>query len=294
MLEHLQRRRDELVQQPRHLLAVRLTCLFLLLNGFVTEGSPAINLPVQALCLFMLLADAFLTLFSGWLLLAVIMTILLAPNWCVYDNHKFLIVYWAWTCALAAGHVDKEEFLGSGARLLVGCVFGLAALWKLVGGEYFDGAYFHFTFLEDPRFLNVAVVAGGMEASDVVHNHQNLEWMKLFPGPTISATLQSSLRLRVLAVVACYLTLAIEAAVCLSFFKLGPNWFTRRNDNYLLSFLILTLLTVPVHGFASILAILGLAQARPDRPGLRLAYLAIFFYVQVAVLLPHWLSVVRS
>ena len=293
LVEPIAHLRNELVRQPRHRLAVRLTCLFLLLNGFVTEGPPTINLPVQVLCLFMLLADAFLMLVSCWFLLAMIMTLLLVPHWSVYDNHKFLIVYWGWTCLLTAGQSNKEEFLGSSARLLVGSVFGLAVVWKLASGDYLNGDFFHFTFLQDTRFLNLTVVGGGIELPVVMQNHQNLEWMKLFPGTTITATLQTSFQVRLLAWMACYTTLAIEVAVCLSFFKLGPGWLTRRNDIFLLSFLIFTLLSVPVHGFASILAILGLAQVRPDRPGLRLAYLAIFLYVQIAILLPNWLNVFR-
>ncbi len=291
MSQHLQRLRDALAQQPRYLLVLRLTCLFLLLNGFVTEGSTTINLPVQILCLFMLLTDAFLMVTTCWLLLALVMTVLLVPNWCVYDNHKFLMIYWVAACALATRHTDQEECLSTNARLLVGWVFVWATLWKVVNGEYLDGTFFHFQFLADSRFLNLAVVAGGMDAADVKYNQQNLEWMKLFPGSTISAVLQTSFRLRALAYVACYATLVIEAAVATSFLRLGPRWFTRHKDQYLLAFLLVTLLTVPVHGFASILAILGLAQVRPDRQGLRLAYLAVFFYVQIAILLPNWLNV---
>jgi hypothetical protein len=175
------------------------------------------------------------------------------------DNHHYLEGYWCLSLALALGRADAGEALARSATLLIGVVFLLASVWKLLSPSFRTGGFFLHSMIFDPRFLPISVWIGGLSpATQDEHRqararaHQGVEF----------APAALPRRLTAVAVALTWWTILIEMAVAIVF--LAPASFTDAGRiAVLVLFCITTYVMVPVPAFGHILVLLLLVSV-PD------------------------------
>ena len=274
----LRRALDDILLQPRYLLILRMTALLLLLHG-ATRWT--LDVPLRIVCGAMLLSPVLLT--TRWLWFG-ITGALVAGNlldWAYIDNHKYLMVYWCAACTLAVASDDPDRVLGGNGRVLLGLVFSLAVLWKLMAGEYLNGEFLHFTFLQDARLEVPVRAAGDLDPSVLSLNRLLKAALASVPHPEGYVELTSNLRLRAIALVASYWTFLIEGALAVAF--LAPRLFRRATlvHPLLMTFIATTYFLLPVTGFAFALVVLALSCCPTDNRRIRIAYLGMLVAIQL-------------
>jgi len=278
--------REDILGQPRHLLVLKLTCLFLLFRGYGDEPYLfPFNLFFAMLCMAMLVSPTLLTQRLLWGSLALSLLYLIARHWHFTDNHQYLMLYWFLVCALALSTDRTDELLSWNSRLLLSLAFGLATLWKLLEGEYLNGSFFHIVFLEGHELRGIGGFLGGLLPRTAHENLAIVQYLNLLPPGAVTATLTTTSGVRFVSLLASYFALLIEAGICLSLLcRLAgkPRWLAEASDYLLLIFIVSTFSFAQVTRFASLLAIMGFAQCSQERPRLRLAYIAVYFYVFVS------------
>jgi hypothetical protein len=191
------------------------------------------------------------------------------------DNHHYLEGYWCLSVALALGRPDLNDALARSATLLIGVVFLLASVWKLVSPSFTTGSFFLQSMLFDKRFLPISVWVGGLSAAtQEAHRqararaHQGVEF----------APADVPRRLKAVAVSLTWWTIFIEVAVAIAF--LVPAAFSDvTRVAVLVLFCITTYVLVPVPAFGHILVLLLLVSV-PDGT-LRMWLLAVSCLISV-------------
>lgn len=269
----------DLLAQPRHLLVLRFTALFLLLYG---SSTVFLDIPLRVMCGLMLLSPTLLTSQVMWVLICGIVWWVNATDWLWIDNHKILITYWCLVCALAVSAKDADGVLAWNGRLLIGLTFFFATSWKILAGEYWDGAFLHYTFLADDRVEYVATAIGGLSPNTLPQNRLLEVLLKQFPQAIGSVTLTTSPRLQAFTLAASYWTLLIEGSVAAAFLIHPLRLFSQFRDWFLIVFIATTYFLLPVLGFAYILIIMGFAQCSPQHTKTRIAYIGLFAFLQLS------------
>ena len=262
--------------------------LTLVLVMLATSRSWYVAVPAVILAVVGLAVPAALRSWGLWLALAgVLGAAAWAARWQV-DNHQFLIAYWCLALGVAARSPDPAQVRRWSARLLIGAVFVLATMWKLLSPDFVDGSFMRFTLLTDERFAEVAALVGDIDPADLDANRQAMTALAEPDRPLTATPLTGSHRLDVVATAVTWWTLAIEGAVALTF--LSP-WrrLARHRDLTLIAFVATTYAVAPVVGFGWVLVCLGLAQHEPGRRWVRLGYFGAFLLVQAYV--APWTSV---
>jgi len=270
---------SELLDQPRAMLVLRLTLLLMIFHG---ASSWMLAIPVKVLCGLMLLSPTLMVAQLPWLIIAGAAIVVNAMHWYTIDNHKYLITYWCIVCALAVGTRDPDKVLMTNARALIVLVFGFAVFWKVYAGQYLDGSFMHFTFLQDGRLETPARVIGGLAADTLPGNYRMGSLLRAVPWNESQVTLASSEALRLVTLVASYWTLLIEIAVPLAFLVPAASWLGKWRHALLMVFIGTTYFLLPVLGFAFMLTLLGIAQCGPSMRKTRICYLLLFVFVQMA------------
>ncbi|WP_416669483.1 hypothetical protein [Egbenema bharatensis] len=270
---------NDLLAQPRHLLVLRFTALFLLLYG---SSTVFLDIPLRVLCGLMLLSPTLLTSQLMWVLICGIVWWVNAADWLWIDNHKILISYWCLVCALAVSAKDTDGVLAWNGRVLIGLTFLFATFWKMWAGEYWDGAFLHYTFLSDDRVEAVATAIGGLSPNTLPQNRLLESLLKQFPQAIGRVTLSTSPRLQAFTLAASYWTLFIEGSVAIAFLVNPLQVFSRFRDWFLIVFIATTYFLLPVLGFAYILIIMGFTQCHPKHTTIRVAYIALFAFLQLS------------
>jgi hypothetical protein len=199
-------------------------------------------------------------------------------NWPFSDNHDYLRAFTALAVTLALSAREPEAALRTSARLLVGATFFFATLWKLVvSPDFVDGTFFRVTLLADPRFHDLAVLAGGatwetLDAFDAALREFLAGRPEGWPGAFVEPE-----RMRVLALALTLYTGALEAALAAAF--LWPRLARWRNV-LLVAFAASTFAFATVRGFGWLLMALGLAQCEADERRARIAYVAALFLIE--------------
>ena len=194
-------------------------------------------------------------------------------TWHTIDDHIIATTYWCGALALGLAAREVRPTLAASARLLVGCVFALAAAWKLGSGEFIDGTFFRYSLLFDDRFETVAKWVGGTTAHQRQANLTALSHLFSLDHPGSVSALDEGPRNGVVAAVFTGWGAALECAVALAFLlplRRRVEWLRHAS---LFAFAGTTYLIVPVGGFGSLLMLLGAAQASTTR--LRMAYLGM-------------------
>ena len=89
-----------------------------------------------------------------------------------------------------------------------------------------------------------------------------------------------------LAQVATWWTVCLEATVALTFLWPGTGWVARQRHLVLAVFCATIYAVAPVVGFGWLLLVMGVAQCEPERTAVRSVYLGLFFVLLVYQALP--------
>jgi hypothetical protein len=235
------------------------------------------RVPLQIAAGAMLLVPALGRDARAWAGLTLLTAWPLVWNWPFSDNHDYLRALLALAVTLALTARDPAAALRTSARLLLGGVFFFATLWKVViSPDWLDGTFFRVTLLSDPRFHDLAVLAGAasweaLDAFDVALT-DFLSGRGGWPGDFVEPAGLAPLALALTA-----FTAAIEGAVALAF--LWPRAARARNA-LLLVFAATTFAFATVRGFGFLLMTLGAAQCEEDERRSRIAYVAMLFLIE--------------
>jgi len=256
-------------------LALRLFLLVLLLDASLFWFE---RLPMQILCGLGLLLPDWARDARFWAVVTALAAWPLVWNWPFSDNHDYLRALTALAAAVALSARDPAGALRVSARLLVGATFLFAALWKLgLSPDWWDGTFFRVTLLSDPRFHDLAVLAGGVrwetldafDAALVDFLAGRGGWPGAFVEPP---------GLRPLALALTAFTGALEASIAAAFLWPRP---TRLRNPLLITFGVTTFAFATVAGFGWLLMTLGLAQCEADERRARVGYVATLFLIEV-------------
>jgi hypothetical protein len=194
-----------------------------------------------------------------WLVLTAVHFVWVYSAYHVADNHHYLEGYWCLSLALALGTPDVDVALARSATLLIGVVFLLAAVWKIVSPSFRTGGFFLYSMLFDKRFLPISVWLGGL-STPVREEHRRARALAHQGAAFVPAPVP--FRLRVLALNLTWWTIFIEVLVAFVF--LFPQVFTDAARVAVLAvFCVTTYVLVPVPAFGHILVLLLLVSV-PD------------------------------
>lgn len=267
-----------------HTLVLRLTLVLVLLYGTTSAYTSAL---IRVVCTAMLAAPALTRRKGLWWILVVALCVGNIIDWYVIDNHKYLIMYWVFACALACGRDGPRgnlDDLAVTARWLVACVFGFATLWKIIGAGYLDGSFLQLAFAIDPRLQPVATAVTGLPAESFTAFSDAVELLGQNGIAGHAVEIPTGHGLALLAVMLSWCGLALEGSVAVAHALPGRRWYALRHD-VLGMFVAFTYFLLPVFGFSFVLAILGLAQCTQSDESMRRRYIWLFIIIH-ATLLP--------
>ncbi|MGK7911439.1 MAG: hypothetical protein AB4050_08140 [Synechococcus sp.] len=270
---------DDLFEQPRHHIVLRLTLLLLFIHGSTTL---LVDVPLRVICGLMLLSPALLLNQVMWVMICGLVWLVNATVWLWIDNHKILIAYWCLVCALATSSKNSDGVLAWNGRLLIGLTFLFATGWKVLSGEYWDGSFLEYTFLTDIRVESVASIIGGLSQYSLEQNRLFESMLGQFPELIGSVFLLTSPRLQIFTLSASYWTIFIEGLVAVFFLIEDSRFISRCRDWLLITFVATTYFLLPVLGFAYVLIIMGFAQCPPKYKWTRISYICLFGVLQFA------------
>jgi len=216
-----------------------------------------------------------------WWLLTAFSGLRVVLDYPLPDNHAYLLCYWCFTISLALRAEDSPPFLASSARTLIGLVFAFATLWKLaLSPDFVDGTFFRVTFMTDPRFGDLSRIVGDLSAADLATHREYLK-QHADLGLTSVSPLPYPPALTALAHAMTAWTLLIEGLLALAFLWPGERGPARHRDAVLLVFCATPYAIATVEGFGWLLLAMGIAQCPPNRPRLRVLYVAAFALVLI-------------
>lgn len=270
---------EEILGRPWPDLILRATVLLLMFYG---ADNNALRQFLRVLGAGMLFSDKLLYSSPLWLLNGTLLALGVADTWYNADNHKWLMCYWTFVCALSVGHRERPAgvILRQNARLLIGLCFGFATLWKIIGWQYFDGHFFFFQFSFDSRFEIVTQVLGMPEAA-YQYNQKAMDRTLLAREPGDGFVIVYTPAMLYAAIAFCWWTIFIEYLIFHAYIFRAPRWLHEHRDWTLLAFIFTTYLLAPVVGFGSVLIIMGLAQCDRHRVKTRALYLFSLFVLHL-------------
>lgn len=280
--------KDALIAAPPLETTLRLTLILLMVYG---PGSRAVG--VQLIGVVMLVIPALLANRVLWWSIVFFAGVANARSWFVIDNHQFLILYWTAACAIAVSIRDRAQgaaLLRRSARALVAVVFLFAAFRKVIGGEYADGSFLHFTFLTDARFRDVAASLIRAPAHDLAVGVDAMRFASQNGLYGVPIDLPTSDALRISTLALSWAGMSVEGLIGVLHALRGERLAQLRHLAYW-AFVAGTYFLFPVMGFAFVLGVLGYAQCTVDQPARRFAYLVLFGVIHLTVL--PWQSLLR-
>ncbi len=258
-------------------LALGLTLLDLLLRPV---GDGPSRFAILGLAASGLLIPGLLRRPELWSGLTLLTAVRVGLDWPLPDNHAYLLSYWCLAIAVSCWANDRKRVLATNGRLLIGLVFALATLWKLVlSPDFVDGTFFRVTLLVDPRFEGFTRLVGGLSIDQIDAARAALE--RHADGGVLDAlaAAKPSPRLDWLALAMTGWTLVVEAVVALAFLWPRGRGPSKLRDALLILFCATTYAVATVEGFGWLLIAMGIAQSEPDDERTRAAYLAAFVLI---------------
>jgi hypothetical protein len=241
-----------------------------------------LRIPMRMACVLAIITPSFWRSSAFWLVLTAVMAWGNAFNWFSIDNHKYLMTYWCLAISLSLSVPNGSRVLSINARWLIGLCFGFAVFWKGVfSTDYLNGSFFEHTLLSDARFSRFAQYVGGMTREQHLGNMVALRDLLDFKTDQLLIQFQHPASLTKLALLMTWGTLGMEVVIALCFLLPWSGLIGRLRHVFLLLFAVGTYAVATVAGFAWLLMIMGCAQCEPDMRRTRLAYVTVFFLIQV-------------
>lgn len=271
--ESWRRATNDVLDWPHRDFVLRATVLLLM---FYATRTHELRMVLRVSGCAMLFSTTLLYSRMAWLLTFTLCAGTIAVGWYEADNHYWLIGYWTLACAIAASESERigAAILRLNGRLLIGLCFLFATVWKILGGQYHDGAFFVFQFDFDDRFKPWVVGLFGQPPETYDLNAKQFSLTTADPALGTRFPVSHTPAMVWAALAFGWWTILIEGAIALSFLSSRPRWLFERRDWVLLLFIYTTYLLTPVFGFGAVLITMGLAQCDLARRGTRVAYLA--------------------
>lgn len=261
---------------PQLDIGLRLTAVALLLRPM---GPWFVRPLILAIAVLMLVAPQKLRSPRAWLLIAAMVTVRIADDWPLSDNHIYLLGYWALAIGLALRASNPAGTVAVTSRRLLGLAFAFAVIWKaFLSPDFLDGRFFRVTLLTDPRFGDAAQLVGGLSADELAANREALSFCRT--ARNCSTHRQSTNRY------GCARwrrrrrgesSRSRQPSRCSCWRKTMA--LARLRHAALLLFCAITYLFAPVAGFGWLLLAMGVAQLERRQRALRRAYIAAFVVV---------------
>jgi hypothetical protein len=239
----------------------------------------------QLALIAVLVRPDFLVRLELWLVLAIAGTLVLISDWSVFDNHKYLLVYWLWVMTIAA-YAQRdglaEPVLTSHARFFLVFIFLMAAAQKMLSPTYMSGEMFEIKLLLDRRFAAFAQLIG-IDPDTLAKVRLEIASLRspLSVFPDNARVLSSNDLIRTAAQWITWYDLLIQIAIG-AFFLFRSAVLDRLGHLCLLFFIYTTYLPAPVFGFGWLLSILGFILARKsEKPWIVDLYLASFVAIML-------------
>jgi hypothetical protein len=159
---------------------------------------------------------------------------------------------------------------------MLGLVFLFAVIWKVLGGEYWDGTFWEYSLLTSPRTKVPAQLLGNLSPTVIADNIAALRSL-VDPLANVDAiTLAGSESLRGPAITIGWFGLLLEALIAIAFLVPAPSSVPVHTIRAALMLVFLgVFLFVPVLGFAWILVALTVASIpRGELESLKIAVIA--------------------
>ncbi len=258
--------------------------LTLFLVILATSSAWYIHVPVvSAAIVGVLFRNALLAAGFWYGLAAVLAADVVAHRWSV-DNHQYLIVYWCLALGVSAGATRPLEVRRSLARTLIGVVFLLATIWKVLSPDFLDGSFLTYTLLTDPRFDEVARGLGDANLQDLAANRSALQELHDPRNPVTTLSLTSTTKMGGVGLTLAWLTIIVEAGVAILFLlperlRTAFSPLHRLRDPLLVLFALGTYAVAPVVGFGWVLLIMGLTQRDKESTFVSVLYVASFLAI---------------
>jgi hypothetical protein len=184
-------------------------------------------------------------------------------RWEGLDDHVVLTSYWFCALGLALLSDDPPRAMRTSARLLIGFTFACAAAWKLTSSEFVSGREFYNLLLNDSRFRPLAQLIGGISEHDLRANTALIVALRDPASTNVAPRFVSTSAAHALAIAMTWWTLAIEAALAVTW--LAGDWLARPGvrNALLVLFCMATYVTLPVTAFAAVLLTMALATTEP-------------------------------
>jgi hypothetical protein len=263
--------------------ALRLTAIALLLRPM---GGWFVRPVIMAAAVLVLVSPRALRMPALWLGVSIAIAFRIAADWPLADNHIYLLAYWCVAIALSLHSKEAHGTLAFNSRALIGLAFAFAVLWKAVlSPDFLDGRFFRVTLQTDPRFGEPAMLIGGLSSEQLDANRNALmplpQGAELLNPPRVF----EPQRLRILASVATWGILILEASVAALMLVPSARISARWRHAALLTFCLVTYPFAPVAGFGWLLLLMGVGQTDQDQVWLRRiyvgAFVAVLFYTEV-------------
>ena len=270
---------DGILRQPVHETVLRMTLILLILHSHPTW---LMQIPLRIICCMMLLGRGLEKSRTLWTLLCAMQVYQYSMIRFGIDNHKYLIAYWSIACLLSLFSKAPTRVLTWNGRILVGLTFALAAHWKSLGGEFFNGKFFSFMLVTTESFHGDALA--GVPSSVLAWNEQLLGLLQALPHEGFSLELASAHEYVGLGVALAWATVIIEGLVAVAFLVSRFRALHEARHALLISFALVTYSILRVVGFGFLLLVMAYAQTPTEDDETRRWYLWALVLVQISAL----------
>ena len=250
------------------------TLLTVLLHGGVFWYYTA---PLTILAAIGLLVPRMRTAPGFWLVITCLLAAANTYNWFAVDNHKFLMTWWCLAIYCSMLSPEPDRLLVFEGKILLSLCFLFAVVWKLMAPDYLDGSFFRQIMLTDQRFESAAKYATGADGHQLARNRRAFSKLTSPLGDQAPVKYEAGPYLDVVATVATWWTILIEASLAVAFLLPSRPKIEFVRHALLVLFLFTTYAVAPVIPYGWTLLVMGLACCPAERTRMRAAYILALF-----------------
>jgi len=271
-------------------LALQLTLLDFILKPV---GSWEISAPVLTVAILALLIPGLLKNIIIWFLLAGLTLTWLILDWPLSDNHAYLLFIWCFAIFLST-YIKDKSIIGKNARMMIGCVFLFAVIWKaLLSPDFLDGRFFSLNMVEDPRFSEFTQLTCDI-TKDELNNFR--DYVKQHVDGNLLHKKNINFDLKCLNKVSYFLTyysVSLEFIIALLFLLPKRLYISKFRDYFLILFCVSIYSVATVEGFGWLLIAMGISQC-DDKKYTSLLYILCFLIILIYREVPVFEIIIKS